>query len=101
MLFATFYIHPSEFSKLNFIDDLFGSENTNSFISVTNGNNALQNNSDIISSTTRKHGQTQKPQFYYHHHSEDIIRNDVPFKQDTSISVRKYGSIKTINSLIT
>lgn len=87
MLFATFYIYPSEFSKLNFIDDLFGSENENSFISFTNGNHALHNSSDIISST-RRHAQTQKPQFYYHHHSEDIIRNNVPLTQDTSISVK-------------
>lgn len=88
MLFATFYIYPSEFSKFNFIDDLFGSENENSFISVTNSNHALHNTSDIISSTTRRHAQTQKPQFYYHHHSEDIIKNNLPLTQGNSISVK-------------
>ncbi|KAH8406407.1 hypothetical protein KR222_000125, partial [Zaprionus bogoriensis] len=81
MLFTTFYIIPSEFSKLNFIDNLFGGANNNGFISFTNSHHGAHNGSDVISSTTHRHDQPQSPQYFYHHHSEDIIRNGVAINE--------------------
>ncbi|KAH8376059.1 hypothetical protein KR093_011335, partial [Drosophila rubida] len=70
-LIATFYIYPSEFTTLHFIDDIFGSGQHNN----TNSNIGNHNyNGDVVSST-RRYSQTQNPQYYYHHHSEDIISN--------------------------
>ncbi|EDV90944.1 GH23944 [Drosophila grimshawi] len=71
-LIAIFYIHPSEFSTFNFVDDVFGGGNKG-YTSATNSN--IGHHNGDVSTTTRRYSQTQKPQYYYHHHSEDIIRN--------------------------
>ncbi|KAH8389490.1 hypothetical protein KR200_009703 [Drosophila serrata] len=78
-MIVTFYIHPSEFHSISFVD-MFS--NNNGYENFTNGEH---HGVDIVSSNTR-YSQTQNSQYYYHHHSDDIIRKSVTFTEKALVS---------------
>ncbi|XP_017099258.2 inactive rhomboid protein 1 [Drosophila bipectinata] len=78
-MIVTFYVHPSEFHSISFVD-MFS--NNNGYDNFTNTDH---HGVDIVSSNTR-YSQTQNSQYYYHHHSDDIIRKSVTFTEKALVS---------------
>ncbi|XP_017004077.2 inactive rhomboid protein 1 [Drosophila takahashii] len=78
-MIVTFYIHPSEFHSISFVD-MFS--NNNGYENFTNTDH---HGVDVVSSNTR-YSQTQNSQYYYHHHSDDIIRKSVTFTEKALVS---------------
>ncbi|XP_052851370.1 inactive rhomboid protein 1 [Drosophila gunungcola] len=80
-LIVTFYIHPSEFHSISFVD-MFSNNNGYGYDNFTNSDH---HGVDVVSSNTR-YSQTQNSQYYYHHHSDDIIRKSVTFTEKALVS---------------
>ncbi|XP_016974687.2 inactive rhomboid protein 1 [Drosophila rhopaloa] len=80
-MIVTFYIHPSEFHSISFVD-MFSNNNGYGYENFTNTDH---HGVDVVSSNTR-YSQTQNSQYYYHHHSDDIIRKSVTFTEKALVS---------------
>lgn len=91
-MIVTFYIHPSEFHSISFVD-MFS--NNNGYDNFTNGEH---HGVDIVSSNTR-YSQTQNSQYYYHHHSDDIIRKSVTFTEKALVSVGVQDKMQRLQHL--
>lgn len=93
-MIVTFYIHPSEFHSISFVDMFSNSNGYDNFTNVDH------HGVDVVSSNTR-YSQTQNSQYYYHHHSDDIIRKSVTFTEKALVSVGFQRIMTNITALRT
>ncbi|XP_023167857.1 inactive rhomboid protein 1 isoform X2 [Drosophila hydei] len=86
-LITTFYIYPSEFNTFSFVDDIFGSNNGNKYISPTNSNIGLHYGEHISTET-----ETQRQK------NVDLWQDGLytrSFRYDSNYSDRIYNNIES------